>query len=67
MSNNPKMQCHDCGRWMRLFKKGKEQLFFAGDSFCGHICVECIDKHVEDGTYEVDETNCKRNCAGIHK
>lgn len=60
--SNPKVQCHDCGKWMRLHSDSG-QLFFGGDSACGYICIYCIAKHQEAGTYKVDHTNCKRNCA----
>lgn len=61
LERNPRIQCHDCGKWMRVHSN-KGQLFFGGDSACGRICIYCIEKHKTEGTYKVDYTNCKRNC-----
>jgi len=69
---NPRIQCHDCGKWMRLHfspekieRDGEVQRFYGGDSYCGHICVFCIKIHEKNGNYQMEKTNCKRSCASL--
>lgn len=52
-SNNPRLQCAVCGRWMRVHRKDGTQSFYGG---CSHnqgndhlaapmdVCVECCDR-----------------------
>ena len=45
-SQNPRVQCHMCAKWMRIYNANGDQLMFGGDSNpCGQICRKCMDKH----------------------
>lgn len=46
-AQNPRVQCHVCGKWLRQYIKGEDgqvnvSTMFGGDSDCGCICVYCI-------------------------
>jgi hypothetical protein len=60
---NPRVQCHICGKWRRLYKTGRsghadEQTMYGGDSDCGNVCTYCVEKL--GGYKEEKEIICPR-------
>lgn len=60
-SNNPRLQCACCGKWMRLFSaNGKVQRFYGSCHFTGgdHAAAKPDNSEVCDGC-------CREKCRAI--